>query len=219
MRLQIVVNPRYSRAEQLLAAAKHREDLLLDLIEGALQFQQRTGSATREANNLRGLLEMSGSAYTVSDDDKHLVDVVSEEAEEIKTKATSQADEASEELSTAWIAAYGRSPDPSDAWDHAIKAVEAVLRPIVEPKNSKATLGSMIAVLTNGASNWRCVFPGKDDDGSVDNFVAMLRLIWPNTDRHGGGGRTPTLEEARAVVTLAATIVQWHREGTLLAPR
>ena len=128
-------------------------------------------------------------------------------------------DEASEELSEAWVKAYGRSPDASDAWDHAIKAVEAVLRPAVEPNNGKATLGSMIAVLNKKPSDWRCVFPGKDDDNSVENFVGTLRLIWPNPDRHGSGGRKPTLTEARAVVTLVGTVVQRRREGTVVQKR
>jgi hypothetical protein len=51
---------------------------------------------------------------------------------------------------------------------------------------------------------------------------AMLDIVWPNHDRHGGGPtpkREPSIEEARAVVTLAATIVQWHREGRALQKR
>lgn len=49
----------------------------------------------------------------------------------------------------------------------------------------------------------------------------MLRLMWPNHDRHGGTTpkRTPSEQEARAVVTLAAAIVQWHREGWVVQRR
>ena len=45
-------------------------------------------------------------------------------------EATAQPDAVSEQLAEAWTQAYGRQPDPSDAWDHAIKAVEATLIPI-----------------------------------------------------------------------------------------
>jgi len=40
----------------------------------------------------------------------------------------------------------------------------------------------------------------------------MLRLMWPNPDRHGGeSSRQPSLVEAQAVVHPAVTIVQWAR--------
>jgi hypothetical protein len=35
-------------------------------------------------------------------------------------------------LVVAWTKAYGREPDASDASDHAVKAVEALLLPVVE---------------------------------------------------------------------------------------
>lgn len=219
LRLHIVLNKRYQAVPQIVEAGLRDEELFLDCVEGALQFSQRYGERTERARALQHLLNLSGSAYKVTDGGRHLVDAVTVEVEETKSRAMSVQDEASRELSEAWVKAYGRGPDSSDAWDHAIKAVEAVLRPVVEPANTKATLGSMIAVLNNKPSNWKCVFPSKDDDHSVENFIATLRLVWPNPDRHGGGGRKPTLAEARAVVTLAATIVQWHREGTLVAKR
>ena len=89
------------------------------------------------------------------------------------------------------------------------------------PNKAKANLGGVIGDLDKQAHVWKLCLPGKELNEDVATLVSMLRLIWPNHDRHGGGDgkRIPTLQEARAVVTLAATIVQWHREGWVVARR
>jgi hypothetical protein len=58
-------------------------------------------------------------------------------------QATEPRDEASEELREAWDRAYSRNPNASDAWDHAIKAVELLYIAIVCPTKDKANLGSV----------------------------------------------------------------------------
>jgi hypothetical protein len=119
-------------------------------------------------------------------------------------------------MAEAWIAAYGRNPNASDAWDHSIKAVEAVLIPIVTPAKAKATLGDVVGSLGGQGSNWQLALHGHDNSRSVAPLVSMLRLMWPNPDRHGSeNSRQPSLEEAQAVVHLAVTIVQWARAGAL----
>jgi hypothetical protein len=56
-------------------------------------------------------------------------------------------DAASREITEAWRKAYGHHADASDAWDHAIKAVEAVLIPIVVPTQAGAHIGHLIGQL------------------------------------------------------------------------
>jgi hypothetical protein len=86
----------------------------------------------------------------------------------------------------------------------------------VTPTNGKATLGSVIKVLNDQGDLWCLALQGHDRSESVVPLVSMLRLMWPNPDRHGGeGSRRPTLMEAEAVVHLAVTIVQWARSGVL----
>lgn len=214
LRLHIELDFRYGLLGQLELAGASDDDLLLDITEGVMLL---TSDGDLNARRLKHLLEISGSKYTVMD--RLIVDAVGPEMQETYDGATATEDEASANVQEAWSKAFGRSPDPSDAWDHAIKAVECVLQPIVEPANSKSTLGSVIGILSTQGSRWRGIFPGVNKDGAVENMVAMLRLLWPNPDRHGSNSRKPTLEESRAVVTLAASIVQWHREGKLLEPR
>ncbi|MGK2854760.1 MAG: hypothetical protein ACSLE3_11780, partial [Microbacteriaceae bacterium] len=50
-------------------------------------------------------------------------------------------------LSEAWHNAYGRNPNPEEAYEKAIKAVEEAGAEVVLPKNPKATLGTMIAAV------------------------------------------------------------------------
>jgi hypothetical protein len=178
----------------------------------------RPGSAT---DGLTRLLDIAGSVWTVAPDRGSLVRIVNDQAQATYTAATSVADEATTELREAWSNAFGRHGDPSDAWDHAIKAVENVLIREMMPNNVNATLGNVLGELRRQGQMWKMILPGKNDDNDVAPLLGMLEGIWPNIDRHGGTGptRPPTEQEARGVVTLAATIVQWHREGWVVQRR
>jgi hypothetical protein len=214
------VHPSWNAAdvgEAMIRSARANPDFFLDLIDGTLQIFQ-PGSAT---DALTRLLDIAGSVWTVAPNGDSLIRVVTDEAQATYEAATSVADEATTELKEAWANAFGRNGDPSDAWDHAIKAVEDVLVPVVLPNQQHATLGSVLGHLRSQGGLWKMVLPGKDQSQDVAPLVSMLELIWPNHDRHGGATskRTPSEQESRAVVTLAATIVQWHREGWVLQRR
>jgi hypothetical protein len=162
------------------------------------------------------ILERGGSVWRSTDWGlERRVDPVATAAFEM---ATGPEDTASAELDEAWTKAYGRDPDPSDAWDHAIKAVEAVLIDVVVPKKAKANLSDVIGNLRAQGHLWKLEVRGQKRDHGVDPLVHMLTLIWPDPNRHGSA--TPeapaTIEEARAVVHLAVTIVQWGRDGVLV---
>lgn len=211
-RLEVEIESHCTSYGALMRWAEADPDQFLDAVEGAL-----LKASPEEVRDLRDIFHQCGSAYTVDDDGHHIIDVVLPETTQSREKAVSVADAASDELHEAWVAAFGRSPDPSDAWDHAIKAVESVICPVVEPKRAKPTLGTSISALAaDEGRHWKCLFPGIDKDQDVRPLVQTLRLIWPNPDRHGPVKRKPTLPEARAVVVQATAIVQWHREGPVV---
>jgi hypothetical protein len=200
--------------EDVFSLCSRNNEFFLDVIDAYLHLDPNNPS---RRNRLREFLAEAGSAWTVAPDGKSLQRAVQPEAQAAFEKATSTADLASGELAETWSMAYGRTLDASDAWDHAIKAVEAILIPIVCPAKDRANLGSVAGDLKAQPQRFSFGLQGSGI-GGVETLEAMLRLMWPNPDRHGGGsnGRVPTIEEARAVVHLAVTIVQWGRDGHIM---
>ena len=195
----------------ILAWADYEEERLLDLLHYALLLPS---SNSKDWVSLDILLELGGSVWHATE--HGLVHRVDPTAMDAFDAATAVQDPASEALREAWTKAYGKNPDASDAWDHAIKAVEATLRPVLCANNTKATLSHVIGELRTG--QWKLEVRGRDRSYSTDRFVETLELIWPDPNRHGSATPEPpaTLEEARAVVQLAVAIVQWGRDGQIV---
>jgi hypothetical protein len=146
---------------------------------------------------------------------------VAEEVAEAARFVMSDDSRASQHLRTAWHDAYGRSPTPSHAYREAVRAVEAVARPIIAPKNTKATLGTMIAHLRDGADKWATVF-ADSQVGGVEVVLRNMQLLWLSQfDRHGTDDEsvplTVGIEEARAAVHLAVLLTHWFRTGVIVA--
>jgi hypothetical protein len=168
-------------------------------------------------HRLAKTLSLGHSALAVAPDKLSLVPRADPIAAEAFAHAVTPHDAASKELKEAWRWVYELETHPSNAWHHSIKAVEHILKPIVCPNNTKATLGNIVGELRSSSQLWRLALPGPNADFNADRLVAMLELIWPNPDRHGGGTPTViTFEQAQAVVHLAVTVVQWGRAGVLI---
>jgi hypothetical protein len=197
-----------------LSSSPANMQFMLDAVDAVLHFK---GYISKDAlQYLDGLLKLGGSAWQVDPNGGGLVRRLDAPTVATYAEASSPSDTASRELKEAWTSAYGRNPNASDAWDHSIKAVEAILIPIVVPAKGKATLSDVVGMLDNQGSRWKLSLHGHDDSQSVAPLVSMLRLMWPNPDRHGGeNSRTPSLVEAQAVVHLAVALVQWARAGMI----
>ncbi|MFE6255138.1 hypothetical protein [Agromyces sp. NPDC057865] len=196
----------------LVSRAESDDDVMLDVLDALLH----KGRYNESPENLRMILMEGNSAWTVSHDGQALERRVDATASNVFERALSVEETASLELAEAWTKVYGTNPDASDAWDHAIKAVEEVLIPVVVPAKAKANLGSVAGELKAHPDRFVLRLSPEGATQSSSTLEGMLRLIWPNPDRHGAGERrTPTLDEAGTVVGIAVLIVQWARDGVV----
>lgn len=200
--------------DQIFAALNSDDDLYLDCIDACLHL-----SANPQSEKLKRILETGGSVWTVNSAGDGLERRVDATTKEASVRAMSAGDAASEELAAAWAAVYGRNPNPSDGWDHSIKAVEEILIPLVVPNQQKANLGHVAGQLKSDPSKWSFQLDANDVRTNGETLEGMIRHIWPNPDRHGGAQkRTPTQGEVEAVVQLAIAIVELCRRKLVKVP-
>lgn len=117
-------------------------------------------------------------------------------------------------LTTAWAKLTGRDPDPSAAYSAAIRAVEAVARPVVSPDNDRATLGTIIRDLRAKPEKWIVTL----DKATAAEVADVADMIWRGqTDRHGtddpGAPLAVTHAEADAAVHLAIPLTRMFAGG------
>jgi hypothetical protein len=119
-------------------------------------------------------------------------------------------------LSEAWAALYGRGPDPEEAYEKAIKAVEEAGIPVVAPNDSRATLGKVISAL-RGQGDWALSVVDKDGTHQYSLVADMCAGLWEGQpSRHGANGYCkPSHQEAEAAVLLAVPLVEWFSSGQI----
>lgn len=180
------------------------------------------GRRADEIAALQEMLTLAGSAYRVNDAQTGLErrvesTVQQAAAQTLTTSRSQQSGSASQHLETAWQCAYGRNPDPSKAYSEAIKAVESASQALIEPNNSRATLGTMLGVIRNSPQRFSTAIPaGNSGTNDFDLVADMMRRLWQGqTSRHGSQSPTPmeTQEQAEMAVHLAAVLVQWFAAG------
>jgi hypothetical protein len=205
----------YPLAESL---CKRDPDRLLDIVDWILHPENRQRMASEydrsqydiACNRLEDVLFRSGSAWQVDDPPNQLIKRIPKELDTEFQQATIQNDPISEHLRDAWDAAW-RHDDPSEveAYNSAVKALEASLAPIVIPKSSTATLGTIISALKSKPKKWDTRFRGEE---TVQALSGMLEELWKTNSRHAGMPPN-SLEEAQDAVTIAVAVVALVRRG------
>ena len=222
LRFRLEASPREEESfeyafDRLLARSP---ELHLDVIDLMLQI-----CAERAENNsdydaapdqLEVLLSRAGSAWRVARDGRSLQRRVGETTVMASTTAAPPGTEAANHLAAAWQAAYGLDPNASVAYREAVRAVEAVAIPAVEPNSSRATLGTVIRTLRDQAAQWELAILGPDrTTADIGPLLSMLQLLWQGqSDRHAPITPIPT-DAASMAVHLAATLVQWLDSGSV----
>lgn len=194
------------------------ESLALDVMDWLL------GHGCGHAQSLEHILKSAGHVLRVSPDGNRLVERIDPALWDEYEQVTQPDDQASQYMQEAWALTFGRDANLSDAWGKAIKAIETLLKPIVSPKNNKATIGSMTSELRQAPGKWECKLPDRiynvngetNVKPGIEVFIDALATIGYQPDRHGSDQPQDVDEAtARSVVFLATTVVGWLRDGTL----
>ncbi len=191
-------------------------DLLLDIVDWILHPQNRHGAAAEGApgafatacTDLEEILFRGGSAWQVADPPNQIIRRLPKELVSEFEEVTSYNDPVSEHLKDAWTAAW-RHDDPSaiEAFDGAVKAIEAVLVPIVIPNDPSPTLGKVLSALRAKPEKWDTRFRGAE---TVEALTAMLDELWKAHSRHAGM-KPNSLDQSQDAVTIAVTITSLVR--------
>jgi hypothetical protein len=211
-------NGKQSALRSLLRRVQAEDDFALDVLDFLLGFQAGKEASGRLNTHLR----LGGSEWEVTarpDDDplgyqltKRSLGPVKESIEELRTDSQ----RAHHHLMSAWNALSGRNPNPSTAYREAVRAIEAVAKPVVSPKNPKATLGTMIKDLQVKPEKWEVVL----DSASASDVADMAAMVWTSQlDRHGTDDEevplTVSQQEADTAVHIAVALVRLFAGGLI----
>ena len=196
---------------------------------GFVQFLLYSVVSGTAAKELDHILLSGHAAWTISEPEggrRRIVRRLPEGVAESVRDVASKSDLAGRHLTKAWNNAYGLEADPSVAYSSAIKAVETLACPMILPASPTATLGTAIRTLddqhnTSTKSTWTFTIENpKDAAESVNSVISMMKLLWHGqVDRHGSDAsvfKDATIDQARAAVLLAATLVGWLNDGYLV---
>lgn len=244
LKSEVQVNSGYARSDKFVdfqnasrMDLRFQADSLMDWEEEALPYLRRIDAATftnlidyfasqgffsqGHEHPLEQMLSDGGSAWTVirwNGIHARLTKRVSDGVHLAARDVLSATDAASAKLQEAWLDAYGTNPRASVAYTHAVVAVETAALSLIETGKDEPTLGTVITVLEASNPRWRLVLRDSDKAPSAKSLATMMRVLWRgHASRHGRPDYADaTLEEARAAVILAATLVQWLTSGVVI---
>lgn len=168
--------------------------------------------------DLDGLLETANSKWTIGKrlGRMGLVERIPEGVRLNMEDTIRNAGSAGSVLARAWAHVHGFDKNNSAAYMDAVRAVEIAAVEAVQPNNPKATLGTVIKQMLD-QSDWRLPFREHQNSPSNAFIIDATRTLWHgHRDRHGSVNYTDvTYEEARAAVSLSATLIDWFTSGAV----
>ncbi|MBP2456898.1 hypothetical protein ABID70_002422 [Clavibacter michiganensis] len=170
---------------------------------------------------LDAILSEGGSAWTVTRwkvTGARLTKRVPDGVQQAAASVLSATDAASAKLQEAWLDAYGTNPRASVAYSNAVIAVETAVLSVIKVTKTDATLADVFSILEAKKPKWELIFRDSDRAPGATTLGLMLRTLWRgHASRHGRPDyEDASLEEARAAVILAATLVQWLTSGVVV---
>ena len=209
-----LTNPLATNRElpDLVARVENDQEFALDVLDWMVtesEYFRNVLYVPEWVDQLNQLLHQGGSAWEVAavaggyQLSRRAVGPVVDVLEQTATDAT----RAHAHLSVAWAKLMGRNPDPSGAYREAVRAVEAVAKPIILPSNDRATLGQIIAAARDKPEKWSTTL------GGVDDVRTQMEAVWTGQlDRHGTDDEEIPLnvshEEADAAFSICLNLVR-----------
>lgn len=190
----------------------------LDVVDWMLhnsgRFHFQKTSAKHWAAKLDRILSDGGSAWETSTTEEafQLTRRAVGPVSDVLTHTATEATRAHAHLGDAWSKLMGRNPDPTGAYREAIRAVEAVAKPVVLPNDSLASLGKMIGTFKTEPQNWSTTL------GSIVDVRAQMEAVHKGQlDRHGTDDESIPLnvsqEEADAAFSVCLDLVRQFAGG------
>jgi hypothetical protein len=205
--------------DELLSRMGDRDAFALDLIDYALHHMVEFCGVHESPHELAGalgwLLTRGGSAWEIVDasgDGFAQLAIRSIGPTRESIEQLPPASRAREHLTLAWNGLMGRDPDPSTAYREAVKALEAVAKPVIVPTARRATLGSMVSAMRDAPEKWTTTL------GDVEDIRRQMdAVLRGQTDRHGSDDPSVPLavsqEEADFAVHSCVALVRLFAGG------
>lgn len=171
--------------------------------------------------NLDTILEESGSKWRVGERNSicGLEERVDPAMQQMVDNAMDSSSGYGQQLSEAWHYMFGREPNYSAAYAAAIKAVESIALPMVEPNNKDSTLSKASRVMRD--QHWEFQIEAREENNVPGGVIQLLMsgLMNSQPDRHGGPDSGVVFKEkAQAAVYSAVFLIQCFKAGLVRRP-
>lgn len=194
------------------------EDEIIRLLDWTVYDYAALYAGKERNKELESILSAGSSAWKVGERDGFagLERRVPEGMQIAAESAMNRPGDGGRLLAEAWHATYGVNRQPDLGYRKSIEAVEAVVLPLVAPKDDTATLGKAIGQM-RAEGNWKLPFIKEHKENPSQGVVlGMMQALWSgHSDRHPGTASyvLSTQEAAEAAVSLAVTLVNLFSNG------